>query len=80
MPLTHEPLPLEPPEDVEPPLLLVEPPLVEPPLLLVDPLLVDPLLPPSPIVSIDPPHAPTAEDRRTKRNRAEASVRSMRAE
>lgn len=97
VPLTHEPLPLEPPEDVEPPLLLVEPLLVEPPLLLllvdplllllvepplllVDPLLVDPLLPPSPIVSIDPPHAPTAEDRRTKRTRAEASVRSMRAE
>ena len=82
-PLTHEPLPLEPPEDVEPLLLLVDPLLlllVEPPLLLVDPLLVDPRLPPSPIVSIDPPHAPTAEDRRTKRNRAEASVRSMRAE
>ncbi len=96
VPLTHEPPPLEPPEDVEPPLLLVDPLLVdpplllllvdplllllvEPPLLLVDPLLVDPLLPPPPTVSIDPPHAPTAEDRRTKRNRAEASVRSMRA-
>ena len=96
VPLTHEPPPLEPPEDVEPPLLLVDPPLVDPPLLLllvdpllllllvdplllllVEPLLVDPLLPPPPTVSIDPPHAPTAEDRRTKRNRAEASVRSM---